>query len=91
MKLHKHFLPEDLGQASREFWCIKDLLQKITFLIEEGEIEKAKRLSIDLTRSLHELSRLSAKKYEQDQMNQIVEMMGSAGINVQVIRKLHHE
>lgn len=91
MRLHKHFLKEDLGQASRQYHCFKDCLKLMISHLQNGEIERAKQRSIDVTRSLHELSRLSAKKYEQDQMNQIVEMMGSAGINVQVIRKLHHE
>lgn len=91
MKLHKHFLPQDLPQASKEYWCFKDLLLKITTEIENGNIEKAKHHSLDLTRSLHELSRLSAKKYEQEKVNHLIEQMGVAGINVQVIRKLHHE
>lgn len=91
MKLHKYFLPEDLEQASREFWCLKDLLLKITADIENGEIEKAKHLSIDLTRSLHELSRLSSKKHEMDKVNYLMEQLGAAGMNIQVIRKLKNE
>jgi len=91
MRLHKHFLSSDLGQASRQYHCFKDCLQLMVQHLEKGEIEKAKHRSIDVTRSLHELNRLSEKKYEQDQMNRLIEMMGASGIDVQVVRKLSHE
>ena len=47
MRLHKHFMPEDLKQASKESWCAKDLLQLISELLEAGEVEKAKHYSTD--------------------------------------------
>jgi len=88
MRLHDHFLPEDLEQASREHWCAKELLDRISLLTDVGEIEKAKHLSIDLTRSLHELSRLSDKKKEMDKVKRLFEQMNMNGINVQVIRRI---
>lgn len=87
MRLHKHFLPQDLGQASKQYHCFKDCLELMIRHLENGEMEKAKHRSIDVTRSLHELSRLSAKKYEMDKVNQLVEQMGVAGLNIQVIRR----
>jgi outer membrane protein assembly factor BamD (BamD/ComL family) len=55
-------MPEDLKQASQESWCAKDLLQLISESLDAGEVEKAKQHSIDLTKSLHELSKLADKK-----------------------------
>lgn len=86
MRLHEHFLKSDLHQASREFWCVKDVLKAIHEELSKGNAEKAKHLSIELTRSLHELSRLADKKYEMDRINRLVEQMGTAGINIEVLR-----
>jgi len=81
MKLHRHFLPQDLNQASREYHCTRDLLIKVSHELQHGNIEKAKHLSIDLTRSLHELERLADNKHEQDKVNHLIEMMGTSSIH----------
>lgn len=86
MKLHEHFLNSDLDQASREYHCTRDLIVLIRKNLIDGNIEQAKQLSIELTRSLHELEKLSEKKTEQDKVNRLVEMMGAAGIHMQVLR-----
>jgi len=59
--------------------------------LNNGNAELAKHRSIDVTRSLHELCKLAEKKYEVDRMNFYTEMMGASGVNMQVVRKLHHE
>lgn len=91
MKLHKHFLNSDLDQASREYHCTRDLIVLIRKNLMDGNIEQAKQLSIELTRSLHELSKLADKKLEQDKFNHLIEMMGAAGIHVQVLRGVINE
>lgn len=91
MRLHKHFLPQDLAKASKHYHCLIDCLELVTLHLNKGNVELAKQRSIDVTRSLRELCKLAEKKYEVDRMNFYTEMMGASGINVQVIRKLHHE
>ncbi|WP_164219311.1 hypothetical protein [Virgibacillus sp. YIM 98842] len=79
MRLHKHFMPEDLKQASKESWCAKDLLQLISELLEAGEVEKAKHYSTDLTKSLHELSKLADKKRIAESYAKMLRQMGVQG------------
>jgi len=86
VKLHNHFLKEDLEQASKEFECVKDLLIAINDEVQSGNMEKAKHLSIDLTKSLHELSRLAEKKKKMDDINYYMKKLGTA----QVIRMIVH-
>lgn len=87
MKLHKHFLPEDIRHASEEYWCVMDLLTEIMTKLQNGEMESAKHRSIDLTKSLHELSMLSGKKYTIDRRNEIVNQMNAAGVHVELVRR----
>lgn len=91
MKLHKHFLPQDLEKASREYHCYKDLLIRMQVEADSGRMEQAKLTSIDLTKSLHELNKLLEKKYQHEKMLRVAEMMGTAGVHVQVVRKMLHE
>jgi len=91
MKLHEHFLNSDLDQASREYHCTRDLIVLIRKNLIDGNISESKRLSIELTRSLHELEKLSDKKLEQEKVNHLIEMMGAAGIHVQVLRGVINE
>ena len=91
LRLHQHFLPEDLEQASKQYWCLIDLLTVITKEIQRGDIVAAKYRSTDLTRSLHELSKLADKKQVVDRHNALVQQMIHDGVHIQVIRRLHHE
>lgn len=91
MRLHKHFLPPDLKQASEEFWCAKDLLEVITNEIEQGNLELAKHRCIDLTKSLHVMSKLSGNKYRIDRHNEIIKRMNEGGIHVQILRQFMQE
>lgn len=90
MRLHEHFLPGDLEKASKEYHCIRDLLIDINLELKKGNSERAKQLSIELTRSLHELTRLAEKKSDLDRISTYMEQLGAAGINIQVVRKLKH-
>jgi len=92
MKLHDHFLNNDLDQASREYHCSRDLIVLIRKNLIDGNISESKRLSIELTRSLHELERLSAKKLEQDKVNHLIEMMGTSSIQaINILRCVSNE
>lgn len=91
MRLHEHFLPQDMIEASKEFWCVQDLLMQLEMELENGQVHDAKMTSVDLKKSLQELTKLAEKRYQKEKMNQIAEMMGAAGIHIEVIRKLHHE
>lgn len=88
MRLHKHIMPEDLKQASKENWCAKDLLQLISELLDAGEVEKAKHYSIDLTKSLHELSKLTYKKRKAESYAAILRQMGTQG---ELIKRYYFE
>ncbi|MGM8212601.1 hypothetical protein ACLIBH_07385 [Virgibacillus sp. W0430] len=93
MKLHEHFLPNDLYEASKEFHSFKDCLALVTAHIDKGEIEieLAQHRSVDMIKSLHELVQLARKKNEIDRRNRLLEQMGAAGINIQVVRMYKHE
>jgi len=91
MKLHEHFLPEDMKEASKEFWCIKDLIIKLKLQLDRGNTEGAKHTSIDLTKSLHELTKLSEKKYRQEKNQEVVNLMAVTAVHFEVLRSLNNE
>lgn len=87
MRLHEHFLKDDLDKASEEYHCFKDCLSLMVTHIEDGNIELAKQRSIDVTKSLHELSKLADKKNKADKQNMLVQYMIQNGISIQVLRR----
>lgn len=87
MKLHEHFLKEDLYQASKEFNCFKDCLELTMIHVNNGDVELAKQRSIDVTKSLHEMSKLAQKKNDIERRNMLVRHMQQQGIDIQLIRK----
>lgn len=91
MNLHEHFLDEDLGQASREFKRFKDSLEVVTKNVNKGEMEKAKHHATDMISSLHELSKLTYKKKDFEMRNEIMNLMGLAGIDVRAVRMMLHD
>lgn len=86
MKLHKHFLPQDMVQASKEYHCYKELSALVDREIERGDIESAKHRATDMLLSLQELSKLNYKKHKLERQNKLMEQMGAAGISIQVVR-----
>lgn len=62
MNLHEHFLPDDLLKACKEYKSLKDCLKIVTKSIKKGDVEHAKHYSVDMLRSLHELSKLADRK-----------------------------
>lgn len=86
MKLHEHFLKEDLYQASKEFNCFKDCLELTMIHANNGDVELAKQRSIDVTKSLHELSKMAYKKTQVDRRNEMVRQLQQRGIDIQVVR-----
>ncbi|MGX9931990.1 hypothetical protein PD280_06290 [Virgibacillus salarius] len=91
MNLEKHFLPNDIKRASEEYWCVMDLLSMIMKLTNEGNIARAKHLSTDLTKSLHELEQMSSKKYKEDKLHTLVQELAQRGVDVEVVRVRLHE
>ncbi|WP_121615249.1 hypothetical protein [Virgibacillus halodenitrificans] len=91
MKLENHFLPEDISDASKEYWAVLDLMAAIMRKINDSDIEIAKHFSIDLTKSLHELTKLSDKKYKQDRYQEMINEMKEQGIHIELVRGLMHE
>lgn len=87
MRLHEHFLNEDLHTASKEYHCFKDCLELTVLHLENGDVELAKQRSIDVTKSLHELSKLADKKNKADKQDMLVQHMIQQGINIQFIRR----
>ena len=86
MKLHKHFLQQDMVQASKEYHSYKDLLAIVDRELDRGDIESAKHRATDMLLSLQELSKLSYKKYNLERQNKLMEQMGAAGISIQLVR-----
>lgn len=86
MKLHEHFLKEDLYQASKEFNCFKDCLELTMIHAKNGDVELAKQRSIDVTKSLHELGKMAYKKTQVDRRNEMVRQLQQRGIDIQVVR-----
>jgi len=87
MKLHESFLKEDLFQANEEYVCFRDCLELMIEHIQEGEMEQAKQRSIDVTKSLHELSKLAQKKNELERRTKLVRHMQEQGITIQIVRR----
>lgn len=91
MKLHKHFLPEDMVKASQEFHSVKDCLQLINLHLRVGDIHYAEERTKDMLFSLQELSRLADKKESKSKFDSLLEYLQARGINAQVVRMIKHE
>lgn len=91
MKLHKHFLPQDMVQASQEFHSAKDCLELVDLHLIAGDVASAEERVYDVLASLKVLARLAELKKRADRRNKLLNMMGQAGIDVQLIRKIKHE
>lgn len=87
MKLHEHFLKEDLEQASKEFHCSKECLE-LTFLhVKSGNIILAKKRIEDVKKSLEELSNLSKKKTYVDCHKELTERLAVEASVFQAFRR----
>lgn len=91
MKLHKHFLPQDMVQASKEFHSVKDCLKLIDLHLNAGDIKFAEERIKDMLFSLQELSRLAGKKESKSKLDNLLEHLHVKGINAQVVRMIKHE
>lgn len=91
MELHKHFLEQDLKQASIHYSCFKDCLKSVTDHVEKGDVELAKHRTQDMLLSLHELSKLSDKKYNQEKFQPLIRQMMQQGIDIEVVRMYFHD
>src|SRR5699024_3676857 len=87
MKLHERFLKEDLLQANEEYVCFRDCLGLMVDHVLKGEIEQAKQRSIDVTKSLHEMSKLAQKKIDFERRTELIKQMQEHGITVQIVRR----
>ncbi|MFC2948570.1 hypothetical protein [Virgibacillus sediminis] len=87
MKIEDHFLPEDIKRASEEYWCVMDLLSDVMDNVFAGDIEMAKHRSIDLLKSIHELSKMSDKKTATDRRLEMVNELNAAGVNIELVRR----
>ena len=65
MSFYKHFSKENSFKAKLERICLNDCLSMMIEHIEKGNFELAKQRSIDVTRSLHELSKLAERRIKQ--------------------------
>lgn len=86
MNFTKHFSPLDISKASEEYWCAMDLLSNIMTKLQQGEIEAAKQRSIDLLKSIHELSKMSSEKYGKDR-NEFINRLNTSGVHIELVRR----
>lgn len=91
MKLHKHFLDNDIKQASYEYWKHLDLMSSVARYMAIGDIKNAKLLSVELTKAIHEMDKLNDKKLQLDRHNEIVKMMNEQGVQIQFLRGIHFD
>lgn len=87
MKLHKHFLKEDLYNADKEFNCFKDCLILAYESVEKGDMQAAQLRMYDANRSFTELARLSKNKNESEQLGGLINRMYQSGVDFQVMRR----
>lgn len=91
MKLHKHFLENDIKQASYEYWKHLDLMSSVARYMAIGDVKNAKLLSVELTKAIHEMDKLNDKKLQLDRRNEIVKMMNEQGVQIQFLRGIHFD
>lgn len=91
MKFEKHFLPNDISQASSEYWCAMDMLTRTLEKLQAGNIEGAKQDSTDLLKSIHELSKMSSEKHQIDRVNKMVNQLNTSGVHVELLRRQLHD
>lgn len=90
MNLHEHFLPQDLVQASKEYKSFKDCMKHVQGDMEQGDIEVAKHYTIDMLRSIQELSKLSDRKKTSDRHKRLMNGMPTV-THIELTRMMNHE
>lgn len=90
MNLREHFLERDLTKASQEFKCVKDCLELVVENIEKGDMDKAKHHSIDLLKSLHEMTNMSFEKQRVDRLASLIPGMPTA-VHIDIVRAISDE
>ncbi|WP_188453767.1 hypothetical protein [Virgibacillus oceani] len=97
MKLHNHFLKDDISKASEEYWRAMEALSNTMTLMNQGRISEAKHVSIGITKALHEQEKLTDKKRQSvkeknlSNIESLIEELEAKGVHIRVVRGLHHE
>ncbi len=90
MNLHEHFLPRDLEQASKEYKCVKELMQKIQDYVAKGKVDQAMELSTSLTLSLHELSNLAFHRRKLERHKRLLGLL-PVQAHIEIVRGIKHD
>jgi len=90
MNLHEHFLQQDLVRASKEYKSYKDCMKHVQADMEKGDIETAKHYTIDMLRSIQELSKLSDKKNIANRHKLMYQGMPTVS-HIELTRRFNHE
>lgn len=91
MKLHEHFLKQDLEDASKEFHCFKDCVEISLKHINDGRIDLAEERMQDANHSLAALSMLYKRKsyIEYQRKFELCSLLQGKGADIQVVRGGH--
>lgn len=90
MNLHEHFLPQDLVQASKEYKSFKDCMKHVQGDMKKGDIAIAKHYTIEMIRSIHELSKLADKKSKNNRQRLMYQGMPTV-THIEITRMISDE
>ena len=79
------FLPRDNKNAISEYRCIYSCLGRIEEKLFKGDFEEVKLSIQDLYRSVNEVDKMNKRKESHDQMVEIVDMLSSRGIQIELV------
>ncbi|MFS0766066.1 hypothetical protein [Peribacillus phoenicis] len=83
------FLPRDNKKAISEYRCIYSCLGRIEEKLFKGDFEEVKLSIQDLYRSVNEIEKMNKRKENHDQMVEIVNILSSRGIHIELVLRPH--
>lgn len=87
MNFEEKFQSVDIRQASKKYWEVLGLLSSTANNLQAGDLDVAKQLSTELTMSLHDLSKISDRKDNEERYQTLMQQLVSSGTDVQMVRR----
>ncbi|MEN2466716.1 hypothetical protein [Ornithinibacillus sp. JPR2-1] len=89
--MREQVLPQDLKSAKQHLKCYEECKELADVHVKHGNYDMALHRLTDAIKSIHELSSLARKKRFIDRHNELVKRMSQEGIQIQIIRGIHHD
>lgn len=83
----QNFREQDIESAIKEHNCIESLDLQKAILIDHQEYAEARKLLVEIDRSLRELEKFKRSKEEYDRFMEVIKKMNEIGIPAKAVKR----